>query len=239
MVSVFPIRRRYSLGESGYFKGFTDWHCHIIPGVDDGLQSEGDLNSVLRSYGRLGIKEVWMTPHIMEDIPNETLTLKKHFTLIDIDYEGSLTLRLGAENMMDHTLYDRLQQNDLLPIGESGLLVETSYFTPPILFHETLERIVDMGYTPVLAHPERYVYMGEADYRQLKDEGVCLQLNLPSLGGYYGKLAQHKAGELLRLGLYDLAGTDLHTVEMLPKLASLKVSKTKLASLEQLKENRV
>ena len=239
MVSVFLLRRRYSLGECGYFKGFTDWHCHIIPGVDDGLQSERDLNTVLRAYERLNVKEVWMTPHIMEDTPNETLTLKKHFTLIDFGYEGSLTLRLGAENMMDHTLHDRLQQNDLLPIGESGLLVETSYFTPPILFHETLERIVDMGYTPVLAHPERYVYMGEADYGQLKDEGVYLQLNLPSLGGYYGKLAQKKAEELLRLGWYDLAGTDLHTVEMLSKLTSLKVSKTKLASLEQLRENRI
>ena len=64
--------------------------------------------------------------------------------------------------MLDNLFEERLEKNDLLPLGESGdhLLVETSYFSPPMGFNNILLRIKAKGYYPILAHPERYVYMG-------------------------------------------------------------------------------
>ena len=90
------------------------------------------------------------------------------------------------------------------------LLVETSYFNPPIDFWEILHRIRVKGHWPVLAHPERYVYMGEKDYRRLRQEDVQLQLNLPSLAGLYGGEVQKKAVWLLKNGFYGRSGSDLH-----------------------------
>ena len=197
--------------------GFTDWHCHILPGVDDGIRTMEESLRVLEEYGRLGVKEVWLTPHIMEDVPNTTDGLRQRFSELREAYRGPVKLNLAAENMLDRLFEDRLGKNDLLPIGPDGdrLLVETSYFSPPMGFHDMLERIKSSGLFPVLAHPERYVYMDEKDYRSLKDAGIEFQMNLPSLSGRYGTAAKKKAEWLKKEDMYDYAGTDLHRIEVL------------------------
>ena len=85
--------------------------------------------------------------------------------------------------MLDNLFEERLAKNDLLPLGKDGkhLLVETSYFNPPMGLNNILLRIKSKGYVPILAHPERYVYMDEDDYKHLKSIGVRLQATLPSL----------------------------------------------------------
>lgn len=158
---MWPFKKRISLKSSGIFAGLTDWHSHILPGVDDGVQTMEESLAILQQYEVLGVKAVWLTPHIMEDIPNTTMRLKERFAELQQAYPGPVALHLAAENMLDHLFEERLESNDLLPIGDAGnrLLVETSYFNPPMNLYETLERIKSKGYYPVLAHPERYVYM--------------------------------------------------------------------------------
>lgn len=241
MVNVFPFRQQHKLIESDYFAGLTDWHSHILPGIDDGIQQMDDALTVLRKYEQMGIGEVWLTPHIMEDIPNTTEKLREVFNSLNNAYTGNVTLHLAAENMMDHTLHIRLEKNDLLPIGIDGgsLLIETSYYTPPMQFHETLEKIIDKGYQPVLAHPERYVYMEENNYLQLKEAGVIFQLNLLSLGGHYGKLSEKKALRLLRLSCYSVAGSDIHNLESIHWMKELKLRRDTLIALENIKQNEL
>lgn len=69
---MWPFRKKQTLEEKGFFRGFIDWHCHILPAVDDGVQTMGEALQILEEYERLGVKEVWLTPHIMEDMPNTT-----------------------------------------------------------------------------------------------------------------------------------------------------------------------
>ena len=167
---------------------------------------------ILSSYEHHGIKEVWLTPHIMEDIPNSTAQLRTRYSELTTAYSGPIILHLASENMLDNLFEERLQQGDLLPIGDDGrqLLVETSYFNPPYGLHDILKRIKSKGYFPVLAHPERYIYMGQKEYQQLKQLGVAFQLNLPSLAGAYGTEAKRKARWLLEKGYYQYIGTDTH-----------------------------
>jgi tyrosine-protein phosphatase YwqE len=73
-----------------------------------------------------------------------------------------------------------------------------------------LRRIQREGLRPLLAHPERYVYMGMNDYRRLHENGIDMQLNLMSLTGHYGPDARAKALRLLKEGFYSRVGTDLH-----------------------------
>lgn len=214
---MWPFRKKQTLEESGFFRGFTDWHCHILPGVDDGVQTMDESLQILAEYERLGVKEVWLTPHIMEDIPNTTEKLRDRFSELRTAYRGSVTLYLASENMLDNLFEERLEKNDFLPIGKDGkhLLVETSYFNPPMGLRNILLRIKAKGYYPILAHPERYVYMGKDEYHRLKAMGVKFQLNLPALGGLYGKNVQKKALTLQKSRLYDFTGTDLHRKETL------------------------
>ena len=222
---MWPFRKKQTLGESGFFRGFTDWHCHILPGVDDGVQTMEEALQILAEYERLGVKEVWLTPHIMEDIPNTTEKLRDCFTELRTAYQGSVMLHLASENMLDNLFEERLEKNDLLPIGKDGkhLLVETSYFNPPIGLNNILLRIKAKGYYPVLAHPERYLYMNENDYQCLSSMGIEFQLNLFSLFGLYGKGVQKRAKTLQKQGMYNYIGTDLHRIITLQNALRVKL----------------
>lgn len=214
---MFVFSRRRTIGETGVFQGMTDWHSHILPGLDDGFRSMADSLKVLERYDSLGISEVWFTPHVMEDVPNTTEALKRRFEELSEAYKGRVRLHLAAEYMMDNLFERRLKDRDLLPLGTGGkhLLVETSYFNPPAGMVDILKGIKSAGYFPVLAHPERYMYMDMEDYSALLDSGVRLQLNLASLAGQYGPEVQDKAFQLLRKGYYSIAGTDLHRLTQL------------------------
>lgn len=214
---MFCFFKNHTIGETGILNGLTDWHSHILPGVDDGFRSMKDSLEALSRYESLGISEVWLTPHVMEDVPNATEVLKNRFSELCDAYKGALRLHLAAEYMMDSLFERRLRDRDLLPLGTGGkhLLVETSYFNPPAGLVEILKSIKAAGYFPVLAHPERYMYMDMEDYSALMDSGVRLQLNLCSLVGMYGKEVQKKAFRLLRKGYFSIVGTDLHRLSQL------------------------
>lgn len=157
----------------------------------------------------------------MEDIPNTNAGLRERFQELkekfrkpEDAYCGTVELNLAAEYMMDNLFAERLEADDLLPIYEGGcryLLVETTGFTPPMNLLPVLKRIQTKGYRSLLAHPERYLYMGTSYYCMLKQEQVAFQLNLPSLTGAYGTYIQKKAVSLLKAGMYDLTGTDMHS----------------------------
>jgi len=195
----------------------TDYHSHILPGVDDGFRSMEDSLEALSLIEREGVGTLWLTPHIMEDYPNTTEGLRSRYAELKQAYKGGIRLQLAAEYMMDNIFEERLENRDLLPIGVSGdhILVETSCFTPPMDLDGTLRKILSAGYFPLLAHPERYFYMEWGHYKHLLDMGVRFQLNLGSLGGAYGRLPRFRALRLLMQGAYTVAGSDIHSVHML------------------------
>lgn len=212
---IFPfLEKKHSLIDKQVFDGATDWHSHILPGVDDGIRTMEDSLSVLSYYEQIGIKEVWLTPHILEDMPNTTDNLRQRFTELTGCYSGSVKLHLSAENMVCNLFLERLASNDVLPIGErqDHLLIEFSCMQPPAGLIGTINKIQEKGYRPVIAHPERYEYMEISDFEILRNKGCRLQLNLPSLVGGYGKSIMEKAQKMLSLGLYDVYGSDLHSL---------------------------
>ena len=233
-------KKRYSILESGLLQGMTDCHCHILPGVDDGIQTMDESLRALQKMSELGVREIWLTPHIMEDIPNSPEDLRRRFASlfgnenedenekkVHVPVHVPVNIHLAAEHMLDNLFIQRFANDDLLPYqdetfnsplsrrgawGEGLLLVETSYFHPPMGLYDILENIRKKGYTPLLAHPERYMYMDDTDYRRLQDMGVKLQLNILSLAGAYGETAARKSHHLLHQGAYSCMGSDLHNL---------------------------
>lgn len=230
------FERTYTLSESGFLTNFTDYHSHILPGVDDGIKKLEDSLAVLKSYEEAHVRTVWLTPHIMEDIPNTVEVLKERFELLKNSYDGPVSLFLASENMMDTLFDERLSKGNLLPISGNRLLVETSYFNPPMDMYGILSDIRKSGYFPVLAHPERYLYMGDRDYSRLAEDGVKFQLNLGSLFGAYGNHVKKKAEALLKRGYYSHIGTDLHSMNIWRIITNGKLKKSVIERLEEISD---
>ena len=221
---MWSFFHHYSFDEIGFLNGAVDYHCHILPGVDDGVRNLDKSLAALSYYEEAGVTEVWLTPHIMEDYPNSTCQLRQGFNKLCAAYNGPIIMHLASENMLDSTFEQRFHDNDLLTMGQgTHLLVETSYFNPPIQLYQTLNEISRRGLFPVLAHPERYLYMTLKDYDRLKDMGVKFQLSIMSLAGVYGDGAAAKARHLLLEGKYDFYGSDLHRLSVFRKALSAKV----------------
>ena len=224
---MWLISNKISVRDSGLLEGFCDCHCHLLPGVDDGVQKIEETLQILSHWEQVGMRDVWLTPHIMEDIPNKSEALIDRFKIVKGNYSGSIKLHLASENMLDNQFIIRLKDDDLLPLGtgKKRLLVETSYYNPPMDMDGFIERIKEKGYTSILAHPERYQYMDMKDYKMWKDKGVLLQLNVPSLVGAYGPEVKWKAEKLLDKGMYDYCGTDTHSIRFVEYFLNSKISK--------------
>lgn len=210
-------KKRYSLAQSGLLNGYTEWHCHVLPGVDDGVQTMEEALNILLTLEENGASNIWFTPHVMEELPNEAQDLNSRFLDLKKQYKGTMVLHLAAENMLDNLFDEHLEKGTALPLTQEGnhMLVETSYFTPPFDLDEKLQRTMSKGYFPILAHPERYSYMRMEDYDHLHRMGVKMQLNIFSLFNMYGPEAAMKARQLLKKGYYNIFGTDTHRLRQL------------------------
>lgn len=210
MFGIF--RKKCSIAGCGLLSSSTDCHSHILPGVDDGVKTVAESLSVLEYMESCGLGELWLTPHVMEDMPNTTSSLEERFGELADAYKGPLKLYLAAEYMLDNLFQERLENRDLLTVGDGHVLVETSVWSAPYGFDDILGDILSAGFRPLLAHPERYSYMGDEDYRRLFSMGVHMQLNLPSVAGAYGTTVRKRAEWLLERGFYTAFGSDCHNL---------------------------
>lgn len=230
--------RHKSFSASGLLNRVTDRHSHILFGVDDGVRSLEESLSVLSWLEGQGLKTLWLTPHVMEDVPNDTCSLQARFAELQSAYKGNISLHLAAEYMIDNLFERRLEERDLLQMEDSRVLMETSTWSSPYGLYDIIENVMKAGYRPLLAHPERYRYMEYSDYRRLSSMGVQLQLNIPSLAGVYGKRVRAVAGKLLAEGMYSEIGSDCHSLASMMRAYDVKAfSQSEIEGIIRITEN--
>lgn len=150
-----------------------------------------------------------------------------------------LELSLGGEYMLDSCFPDRLDEG-FLTLDKAGALVlcETSYLMMEPRMKEMLYDAMLKGFQPVIAHPERYQYANKSLYQRWKQKDYLFQLNLLSLAGAYGPQAKAKAHFMLKGGLYDYVGSDLHRLDHLAnRIRSIRLSTKETDALLKLMEN--
>ena len=225
-----------------FFEGACDMHSHLLPGVDDGFPVFEKSMEGLALMKRLGYKKVKMTPHFMKDYAENTrVNIEAKYQAFCAEAGDGLPveLSLGGEYMLDSAFLDRFEEGFLtLDEAQTLVLCETSYMKADHQAWEMLYLVMLKGYQPVIAHPERYQYASMAMYKRWKEKDYMLQLNLLSLGGAYGDVAKAKAHQLLKEGMYDYVGTDLHRVANVEQaLGTIRLSTKERDRLLQLLEN--
>jgi protein-tyrosine phosphatase len=195
----------------------VDVHNHLVPGVDDGVSTLEQSMQCLRQYAQWGVRRVISTPHISEDYyPNSQAHLLKAAEVVQqaIADEGlPLTFSVAAEYLLDDHFDKLLRTGELLSFGTRRyVLIETGWAAAPYQLENNLFTMQSKGYTPVLAHPERYRYYHDDldKLLALQEKGCLFQLNLLSLTERYGHTVQQQAQRLLKAKAIHFIGSDLH-----------------------------
>ncbi len=194
-----------------------DLHSHVLPGLDDGSPSLDESLKMLREMEKIGFRKIITTPHVISALyPNtkEQILGQLYHLQDSIRQEGiQLELEASGEYHMDYEFPGKVQEGEVIPFGKKNyLLIELPFMKPSFSIEEILYQTQLSGYKPVIAHPERYVWlMGKMKlYDGLKNRGLFFQLNLNSLSGLYGFPAKLAANQLIDAGMIEFAGSDAH-----------------------------
>ncbi|MCK6616409.1 MAG: capsular biosynthesis protein [Cyclobacteriaceae bacterium] len=200
----------------------ADIHSHLLPGLDDGVQSFDEAELIIRAFQSMGYRKLITTPHIISDSYRNTpeVILSKLAELKIYLAEKSIPVEIeaAAEYYLDENLVYQLENNEpLLTFGNRYLLFEVNFMVEPLNLNEFIFKLTTRGYKPVLAHPERYVFLQQQPEKieDLINRGVLFQLNINSLTGYYSKPAQLAARKLIENKWVHFAGTDCHNANQL------------------------
>lgn len=197
-----------------------DFHSHILPGVDDGatdLENSVALASAMKGWG---FERITCTPHITSKFRNTPDTIRPAFdTLQEALYiKGvDVELKMSAEyRLVPETWPEVLKKNWLMPIEDKFILMELPIFNPEDIKDikplEEFKKVVSLGLTPLLPHPERYWYLSKEDLMSFLEVGVKIQSNYGSLAGLYGSEVEQKVRNLAEEGLVSYYGTDMHNL---------------------------
>lgn len=199
---------------------YIDIHGHYAWNVDDGIETRKDAIEALKIAKDEHIEAVVATPHVIsgrhtkEDLRNikqRINELKKEAKTQQIEvYEGcELFLNHDAMEALTHDLFIPIENTKYL-LCEFDVRKELSQDeteVEDILYEMTLK-----GYTPVIAHVERY-FKDKIDIDRIQEwveAGYVIQINSTSFLGLHGKTCQKNAYALIDNGLGHIIASDTH-----------------------------
>jgi protein-tyrosine phosphatase len=202
-----------------------DIHTHILPGIDDGVQTEEEAIAFARMAVEDGITRMVATPHCKEssydnDLP---LVLEKVAALRTTLKRLQIPLELipGAEVHICPDLVERIRDGRAPTLANNGktLLLELSLTQPPPVELENLVFQLKLaGILPVFAHPERIQYFQDdvRRYEEMIRLGAWGQITTGSVLGTFGSAARRFSEKLIRKGLIHVLASDAHNVRGRP-----------------------
>lgn len=197
-----------------------DTHCHILPGVDDGAQTQQDALDIARQLVEVGFQVVLATPHVVEGdkfILPSVIREKVH-TLNQLFQQENIPLQVlpGAENYIFPELAAWYREGKIITLADTQkyILVELPTMSIPHYTEQVLFELQLAGLTPVIAHPERNreLYHNPEKLVEWVNKGIQLQINLGSFMGRYGSGARNLAKALLLSEMVHFIGSDMHHV---------------------------
>ena len=209
-------------------KGYTDIHCHVLFGVDDGAQSMDESVRMLRQMYDEGIREAILTPHYHRGHAQaDVAKIHKRFDEL-CEYAaydekaGAIRLHLGCELYYYPSATEWLDEGSVLSMaGSRYVLLEFGFTMDKRLINEGVSNVVRAGYIPILAHVERYegLKFKVSNVRELVDMGALIQINSESVG-FALRGRKSFTAKLLREGIVHFVATDAHdTMGRAPRLA--------------------
>ncbi|MCR4904080.1 MAG: protein-tyrosine-phosphatase [Butyrivibrio sp.] len=194
-----------------------DMHCHIMPGVDDGSPDLSTSIEMLKIAQREGIEQIILTPHF-KPMHHNVRPQKNHLYTQKLQQkalESGINIKLYSGN----EIYYCGETQEQLINGEICTLAGSNYvlveFHPTDIYsniHNAMYQIISAGYTPVLAHVERYsdIVSHPKYVEELISLGCYIQENASSIMGKYGFGIKHFTRKMLKEHRVHFVATDSH-----------------------------
>lgn len=193
-----------------------DLHCHVLPGIDDGPDTDEQALALARAAARLGTRVLVATPHRSRRWPTEPEAVIAGAERLAglLETAGiELELVIGAEIEIEEA--GRLDDRTLsaLALGDGGhLLLESPHEPAGDRLERTVSELLARGHGIVLAHPERSPVFQDRPgrLRELVGGGALCSITAGALEGHFGPASQWFGLELLRDGLVHSVASDAH-----------------------------
>lgn len=221
-----------------------DFHTHILPNVDDGSNCISETIALLKEAKRAGFETVILTPHYIESYyetnVNERIKLISSIKEILNENKIDIKLILGNEIYITDNINELIKAKKACTINNTRyVLFELPFNTNPINLYELIYDILQNGYIPILAHPERYEFVQQNPriINDLLEKGVLMQENYGSFVGQYGEKAQIIIKKLLKNNMIHFLGTDVHRKNIIyNKIPKILFDMEKFIGAEQLEQ---
>jgi protein-tyrosine phosphatase len=198
---------------------FSDIHCHLLPGIDDGARDWDESLAMARLAVADGMATMIATPHQLGSFAQNraaeirTLTTELQQRLL----AANIPLRVlpGGEIRIEPGLIDRLDADEVLSLGDHHrhLLLELPHheYLP---MERLLRDLKQRQLTVILAHPERNGgFLNDPELIEpLVEAGCLMQITAGSLCGILGPEPQQMSEWMIERGLVHFVATDSHGV---------------------------
>ena len=186
-----------------------DIHSHILPGVDDGSRSLEMTKNILAEYVREGIEKVMCTPHQGKALRRPEVLKAAFAKLVDDVKDYPVQLLLGSEIYYYEGMLPDMNSGELLTLNNTKyVLVEFSTRNDVVYIPDAVYDLSVAGYRPIVAHIERYDYLKESAWTEIKDNGALIQVNAASFAKKdYAKTIKR----LFKRGVVDFIASDCHS----------------------------
>lgn len=194
-----------------------DFHCHVLPYIDDGSKNFDMSLSMLNISKGEGIKVMCATPHFISGetevdrltYDNKINGLKQLCSMKDIDIQ----ILSGLEVYMSPDLPSLYKEKRIWGYNDKQyMLIELPMENFPIYTESVLYELRLSGAVPIIAHPERNLRIVENInlLTDIVEQGTLVQVNAGSISGLYGRKVKDFAEELVKRNLIHVIGSDGH-----------------------------
>lgn len=193
---------------------WSDIHCHLLPGVDDGSPSWESTRLLLEQQARDGVGKMVVTPHYRKGRYETPLPVIRDQMEIMRETAGNygIEVYLGCECFRSETLAsEEIREAGRRMHGSRYVLVEFSVYDSFSTIRKQVYDLMMHRCIPIIAHAERYPCCRNVDLiRELSGLGAKIQLNTRTVLGKSGKAGKAYSLRLIREDLVDFIATDAH-----------------------------
>lgn len=197
-----------------------DIHNHVLSGFDDGASNEEESMRMLKSAVKQGVISIIATPHCSAEYPNNRgeeirRACEKLEKRVRNEINPKFSIYPGQEILYTQDILEKLERQEVLTMADSSyVLVEFMPWTPYSEIYRAVRTLTTKGYSPILAHVERYPVLREKGrVDELIQTGASMQMNYRPVGGKWYAETTRWCRKMLKENKIHFLSTDMHNMK--------------------------